>query len=36
MTHPDELERKLEAGEARARVIALEVLDRVRVKLGFR
>jgi tryptophanyl-tRNA synthetase len=36
MTNPDELERKLEAGEAKARVIAREVLDRVRVKLGFR
>jgi tryptophanyl-tRNA synthetase len=36
MTNPDELERKLEAGEAKARVIALEVLDRVRKKLGFR
>jgi tryptophanyl-tRNA synthetase len=36
MTHPEELERKLEAGEAKARVIALEVLNRVRVKLGFR
>jgi len=36
MNNPGELERKLEAGEAKARVIAFEVLDRVRKKLGFR
>jgi tryptophanyl-tRNA synthetase len=36
MNNPDELDRKLEAGEAKARVIAYEVLDRVRKKLGFR
>ncbi len=35
MTHPDELDQKLEEGEARARVIARGVLERVRGKLGF-
>jgi tryptophanyl-tRNA synthetase len=32
----DELEKKLEVGEAKARIIAHEVLNRVRRKLGFR
>jgi tryptophanyl-tRNA synthetase len=36
MSHPAELESKLEQGEAKARTIAAEVLDRVRVKLGFK
>ena len=36
MSNPAELERKLEQGEAKARVIATEVLNRVRNKLGFR
>lgn len=36
MENPDELEKKLEQGEAKARVVAVEVLDRVRKKLGFR
>ena len=35
MTHTDELDQKLEEGEERARVIAREVLARVRRKLGF-
>ena len=35
MAHPDELEKKLEEGEARARKIARDVLHRVREKLGF-
>jgi len=35
MANPAEINRKLEEGEARARVIAREVLGRVRVKLGF-
>jgi len=35
MTHTDELDQKLEEGEKRARVIAREVLERVRGKLGF-
>ncbi len=35
MAHPDEVERKLEEGEAKARVIANQVLSRVRAKLGF-
>ncbi|HEY3403830.1 MAG TPA: tryptophan--tRNA ligase [Ohtaekwangia sp.] len=36
MNNLGELERKLEQGEAKARVIAFEVLDRVRKKVGFR
>ena len=36
MSNPQELERKLEIGENKARVIALDVLGRVRKKLGFR
>jgi tryptophanyl-tRNA synthetase len=36
MSNPDELERKLEQGESKARVIAHEVLARVRKQLGFR
>jgi tryptophanyl-tRNA synthetase len=35
MTHNDELEAKLQEGEAKARVIATEVLGRVRETLGF-
>lgn len=35
MAHPEELEQKLEAGEEKARVIARQVLSRVRKKLGF-
>lgn len=36
MNNPEELERKLEQGEAKARVIAHQVLDRVRKKVGFK
>lgn len=36
MGNPEELDRKLERGEEKARVIAREVLDRVRKKLGFK
>lgn len=36
MSNPDELDKKLEQGEAKARTIALEVLERVRKTLGFR
>ena len=36
MSNVDELDKKLEQGEAKARIIAHEVLDRVRRKLGFR
>jgi len=36
MSNPSELDRKLEQGEAKARVIANAVLDRVRKKLGYR
>ena len=35
MDNVDELEKKLEVGEAKARVIARDVLDRVRKKVGF-
>jgi tryptophanyl-tRNA synthetase len=35
MSNPSELDKKLELGEAKARVIAREVLDRVRKKVGF-
>lgn len=36
MNNPNELEQRLQQGEQRARIIAAEVLDRVRKKLGFR
>ncbi len=36
MSNPDELEKKLLLGEAKARVIANQVIDKVRKKLGFR
>jgi tryptophanyl-tRNA synthetase len=36
MSNPDELEKKLELGENKARTIARDVLNRVRKKLGFR
>jgi tryptophanyl-tRNA synthetase len=36
MSNPEELEKKLEVGEAKARIVALDVLNRVRKKLGFR
>jgi tryptophanyl-tRNA synthetase len=36
MSNPEELEKKLEVGEAKARDIALGVINRVRKKLGFR
>lgn len=36
MSNPAELDKKLEQGEAKARTIALEVLERVRKTLGFR
>jgi tryptophanyl-tRNA synthetase len=36
MSNPEALDKKLEQGEAKARVIAQEILGRVRVKLGFR
>lgn len=35
MAHPEEINRELEAGEAKARKIIHEVLGRVRSKLGF-
>ncbi|MCB0490075.1 MAG: tryptophan--tRNA ligase [Cyclobacteriaceae bacterium] len=35
MENPEELEKKLEQGEAKARVVAREVLNKVRVKLGY-
>ncbi|MDH4059093.1 MAG: tryptophan--tRNA ligase [Cyclobacteriaceae bacterium] len=36
MENPAELENKLEKGEAKARKVAIEVLNRVRQKLGYR
>lgn len=36
MANPDELEKQLQLGEAKAREVAFSVLDRVRRKLGFR
>jgi tryptophanyl-tRNA synthetase len=36
MNNPSELENKLQQGEAKARLVALQVLHRVRKKLGFR
>lgn len=36
MANPQELEKKLEQGEEKARVIARKVLDRVREKVGFK
>lgn len=36
MSHPDELEAELLQGEERARVVARNVMDRVRTKLGLR
>jgi tryptophanyl-tRNA synthetase len=36
MSNPEEIDKKLEIGEDKARVIALTVLSRVRKKLGFR
>lgn len=35
MTHLDELNAKLEAGEQKARKVALEVLERVKAKVGY-
>jgi tryptophanyl-tRNA synthetase len=35
MSNEDALDKKLQQGEAKARVIAHEVLGRVRKKLGF-
>ena len=36
MSNPESLDKKLEQGEAKARFIALEVLDRVRKKIGYK
>jgi tryptophanyl-tRNA synthetase len=36
MSNPDELEKKLLRGEAKARVVANQVIEKVRRKLGFR
>jgi tryptophanyl-tRNA synthetase len=35
MNHPEEIEARLLAGEAKARQVALPLLNRVREKLGF-
>lgn len=36
MSNPESLDKKLEQGEAKARLIAHEVLDRVRKKIGYK
>ena len=36
MNHPEEIEMKLAAGEEKAKAIGAELLDKVRVKLGFK
>ncbi len=36
MTHPEEVEKRLAEGEEKAKKVAIEVLNRVRAKLGFR
>lgn len=36
MNHPEEIEMKLAAGEEKAKAVGAEILDKVRVKLGFR
>jgi tryptophanyl-tRNA synthetase len=35
MNHPEEIEKRLLAGEEKARLVALPLLNRVREKLGF-
>lgn len=36
MNNPEEIEKRLAAGEEKAKVVAMDILDRVRTKLGFR
>ena len=36
MNHPEEIELKLAAGEEKAKAVGAELLDKVRVKLGFK
>ncbi|MDR7131921.1 tryptophanyl-tRNA synthetase [Algoriphagus sp. 4150] len=36
MSHPEEIEIKLAAGEEKAKAVGAEILDKVRAKLGFR
>lgn len=36
MSHPEEIEKRLAAGERKAKEVAMDVLNRVRTKLGFR
>ncbi len=36
MNNPEEIEKRLAAGEEKAKVVAMELLDQVRVKLGFK
>ena len=36
MNHPEEIEMKLAAGEEKAKAVGAELLDKVRVKLGFK
>jgi tryptophanyl-tRNA synthetase len=36
MTNPEEIEKRLASGEEKAKVVAMDVLNRIRTKLGFR
>ncbi|PZX48299.1 tryptophan--tRNA ligase [Algoriphagus chordae] len=36
MNHPEEIEMKLAAGEEKAKAVGAEILDKVRMKLGFK
>jgi tryptophanyl-tRNA synthetase len=36
MENPEEIEKRLAAGEEKAKLVAYELLDQVRRKLGFR
>src|SRR5690606_32762203 len=36
MSHPEELEAKLSEGEAKARAMADKMLEKIRIRLGFR
>lgn len=36
MNNPDEIEKRLSSGEEKAKVVAMDILNRVRTKLGFR
>jgi tryptophanyl-tRNA synthetase len=36
MNNPGEIEKRLAAGEEKAKLVAYDLLDRIRTKLGFR